>query len=70
VQIPQTTLRVEAPMALVGAVYHAVSKCTRVSEEFTADSIVMTVTAETAQISDVMSHITDATRGAATTTIV
>lgn len=45
-------LRVTAPVESVGDVYHAVSGCKRLSEEFTADgSIVLRVAVELGQVS-------------------
>lgn len=44
-------LTITAPVGSVGSVYHAVSDCRRLSEEFTADgSVVLRVTAEVGQV--------------------
>lgn len=49
---PMLRLRVTAPVESVGDVYHAVSGCNRLSEEFTADgSIVLRVAVELGQVS-------------------
>ncbi|KAG5191411.1 ribosomal protein S5 domain 2-type protein [Tribonema minus] len=70
VKIPQAEVRVEAPMALVGALYAATNKCVRVREEFTADAVILTVSTERALAQGVIDHVIDATRGAAKATIV
>ena len=57
-------------MEMIGALYNAVSKCTRVSEEYTDDSIIMTVSTDSASVDDVTQQLTDATRGAAKSTVV
>lgn len=48
---PMLTLRVRAPVDSVGGVYHAVSNCERLSEEFTADGrVVLRIAVELAQV--------------------
>lgn len=42
----------KAPVSCVGSVYHAVTECRRLSEEFTADGwVVLRVAVEIAQVS-------------------
>lgn len=49
---PVLELVVKAPVGCVGSVYHAVTECRRLSEEFTADgSVVLRVAVEVAQVS-------------------
>ncbi|CAN0264974.1 unnamed protein product [Ectocarpus sp. 8 AP-2014] len=63
---PVLGLTITAPVGSVGSVYHAVSDCRRLSEEFTAEgSVVLRVTAEVGQVEEVRRRIQDATKGAA-----
>ncbi|CAN0473057.1 unnamed protein product [Ectocarpus sp. 8 AP-2014] len=63
---PVLGLTITAPVGSVGSVYHAVSDCRRLSEEFTAEgSVVLRVTAEVGQVDEVRRRIQDATKGAA-----
>ncbi|CAM9693149.1 unnamed protein product [Ectocarpus sp. 12 AP-2014] len=63
---PVLGLTITAPVGSVGSVYHAVSNCRRLSEEFTAEgSVVLRVTAEVGQVEEVRRRIQDATKGAA-----
>eukprot|EP00904_Undaria_pinnatifida_P002513 jgi/Undpi1/12262/HiC_scaffold_5.g01938.m1 len=65
-RIPVLRLKVTAPVESVGDVYHAVSGCKRLSEEFTADgSIVLRVAVELGQGEEVRERLQDATKGAA-----
>lgn len=71
VKVPTVSVRIEAPMALVGAVYSATSasaKCTRLNEEFTADSIVLTVLVELEFEKELITRVTDACKGASSVT--
>lgn len=48
---PVLELVVKAPVGCVGSVYHAVTECRRLSEEFTTDgSVVLRVAVELAQV--------------------
>ncbi|CAN0367910.1 unnamed protein product [Pylaiella littoralis] len=63
---PVLGLTVTAPVESVGSVYHAVSDCRRLSEEFTADgSVILRVKVEVGQVDEVRRRISDATKGAA-----
>eukprot|EP00903_Cladosiphon_okamuranus_P012188 g11431.t1 len=63
---PVLELVVKAPVGCVGSVYHAVTECRRLSEEFTEDgSVVLRVAVEVAQAEEVRRRVVDATKGAA-----
>ncbi|CAN0106485.1 unnamed protein product, partial [Hapterophycus canaliculatus] len=63
---PVQGLTITAPVHSVGAVYHAVTGCRRLSEEFTAEAaVVLRVAVEVGQVDEVRRRIQDATKGAA-----
>lgn len=64
IRTPVMKIRIKAPVDSVGGVYHAVSDCERLAEEFTADgSVVVKVAVELSSVSIPSSAILPCFRG-------